>query len=190
MTDEWYKPSHMHGTAVTGIIGARRGNGVGVVGVLNNENVCYVTASVFGDDAESGARQSDVLSAVAWVADQGERGKTNFGATDMLELPAGNSEIFELTTCLFFCPPPHRFLLDSRRRRDQPEPRRSVSFDDGPAPVRGDPGQELARLRRLRQRRHDGPLLPGLVRRGECLPDVVRFRNAHSGPMMYTVRSS
>jgi serine protease len=66
---EWFQPTDIHGTAVAGIIGAVRGNGIGVTGVLNNDNVCLVVARVFASDGQ--AMLSDVLEAVRWVADQG-----------------------------------------------------------------------------------------------------------------------
>ena len=33
---------------LAGVIGATRGNGLGITGVLNNDNVCYIMGRVFG----------------------------------------------------------------------------------------------------------------------------------------------
>jgi subtilisin family serine protease len=66
----WSSPTDNHGTFVTGIISAIRGNGGGVTGVLNNQNVCIMMARVFGSSVPE-ALLSNVLEGVQWVVDQG-----------------------------------------------------------------------------------------------------------------------
>jgi hypothetical protein len=68
---EWSSPNDIHGTFVTGIIGAIRGNGIGVTGVLNNRNVCLIMARVFGGSGSGEALMSDVLEGVQYVVNQG-----------------------------------------------------------------------------------------------------------------------
>lgn len=53
MDEEWSAPTDLHGTFVTGIVGATRGNDMGITGVLNNQNVCFISARVFGTSPRS-----------------------------------------------------------------------------------------------------------------------------------------
>ena len=50
------------------------------MGVLNNENFCFIIARVFGSDVEGAARQSDILEAVTWVAGMNAVSKSWKGA--------------------------------------------------------------------------------------------------------------
>jgi serine protease len=74
-TDEhWYNARRaIHGTHVAGTIGAILNN-QGIVGMIPDNNICYVFARVFGEDGS--ADFSDVLDAVRWaVSSDGGRTK-------------------------------------------------------------------------------------------------------------------
>jgi serine protease len=68
---EWYSPSDSHGTMVAGIIGASRGNGLGVAGVVDGSGICWIIARVFGDSTSGETSISAVLDGVEWAAEQG-----------------------------------------------------------------------------------------------------------------------
>jgi serine protease len=69
---EWYNPTDPHGTHIAGTIGAIGKNNLGVAGMLQDDNVCYLIARVFGDDDKS-TSTSSVVSAVEWLEDQGAK---------------------------------------------------------------------------------------------------------------------
>jgi serine protease len=63
--DHWYDALlAIHGTHVAGTIGAVLNN-QGIVGMIPDNNICYVFARVFGEDGS--ADFSDVLDAVRWA---------------------------------------------------------------------------------------------------------------------------
>jgi Subtilase family len=68
----WNEPADSHGTMVTGIIGAVRNNGVGLVGTLDSSLFCFVVARVFAS-MTANALMSDVLEGMEWAVDQGAR---------------------------------------------------------------------------------------------------------------------
>ncbi len=57
---------NFHGTHVSGIIGAKRGNGVGIDGVANNVQIMAVRAVPDGDE-----RDKDVANAIRYAVDNG-----------------------------------------------------------------------------------------------------------------------
>ncbi len=59
-------PSALHGTHVAGIIGAQRGNGLGIEGVADNVKILVVRAVPNGDE-----RDKDVANAIRYAADNG-----------------------------------------------------------------------------------------------------------------------
>jgi serine protease len=67
----WYNPiRRVHGTHVTGTIGANGLNNVGIQGIVNDGNLCFIIGRVFGESSE-GTRISSIFDAIEWVADQG-----------------------------------------------------------------------------------------------------------------------
>jgi Subtilase family len=68
----WNEPADSHGTMVTGIIGAVRNNGVGLVGTMDSSVFCLVVARVFAS-MTANALMSDVLEGMEWAVDQGAR---------------------------------------------------------------------------------------------------------------------
>jgi serine protease len=69
---EWYNPSDPHGTHIAGTIGAIGKNNLGVAGMLQDDDVCYLIARVFGDNDKS-TSTSSVVAAVEWLEDQGAK---------------------------------------------------------------------------------------------------------------------
>jgi Subtilase family len=71
-TMTWNAPADSHGTLVTGIIGAVRNNGAGLVGIVDSNLFCFVVARVFAS-VTANALMSDVLEGMEWAVDQGAR---------------------------------------------------------------------------------------------------------------------
>jgi serine protease len=69
---EWYNPRDPHGTHIAGTIGAIGKNSLGVAGMLQDADVCYLIARVFGDDDKS-TSTSAVVAAIEWLDDQGAK---------------------------------------------------------------------------------------------------------------------
>jgi serine protease len=69
---EWYNPTDPHGTHIAGTIGAIGKNSLGVAGMLQDADVCYLIARVFGDDDKS-TSTSAVVAAIEWLDDQGAK---------------------------------------------------------------------------------------------------------------------
>jgi serine protease len=69
---EWYNPIDVHGTHIAGTIGAIGKNNLGVAGMLQDADVCYLIARVFGDDDKS-TSTSSVVAAIEWLEDQGAK---------------------------------------------------------------------------------------------------------------------
>lgn len=69
---EWYNPTDIHGTHIAGTIGAMGKNNLGVAGMLQDNDVCYLIARVFGDNDKS-TSTSSVVAAVEWLEDQGAK---------------------------------------------------------------------------------------------------------------------
>jgi serine protease len=69
---EWYNPTDPHGTHIAGTIGAMGKNNLGVAGMLQDADVCYLIARVFGDDDKS-TSTSSVVAAIEWLEDQGAK---------------------------------------------------------------------------------------------------------------------
>jgi serine protease len=69
---EWYNPIDFHGTHIGGTIGAIGKNKLGVAGMLQDDDVCYLIARVFGDDDDS-TSTSSVVAAIEWLEDQGAK---------------------------------------------------------------------------------------------------------------------
>ncbi|MDH7459964.1 S8 family peptidase [Chitinophagaceae bacterium 26-R-25] len=67
-TDDVTGPDATHGTHVAGIIGAVRGNGIGVDGVADNVRLMVVRAVPTGDE-----RDKDVANAIRYAVDNGAR---------------------------------------------------------------------------------------------------------------------
>lgn len=61
-------PSPMHGTHVTGIIGARRGNGIGADGVADNVKIMMIRAVPDGDEYDK-----DIALAIKYAVDNGAK---------------------------------------------------------------------------------------------------------------------
>lgn len=61
-------PDAMHGTHVSGIIAASRGNGIGIDGVSNNTKIMVLRAVPNGDE-----RDKDVANAIRYAVDNGAR---------------------------------------------------------------------------------------------------------------------
>ena len=61
-------PDAMHGTHVSGIIAATRGNGIGIDGVSNNAKIMVLRAVPNGDE-----RDKDVANAIRYAVDNGAR---------------------------------------------------------------------------------------------------------------------
>jgi len=55
---------------VAGIIGASRGNGIGIAGVVDGRTVCWLIARVF-EGTSGEARGDNVLEGAEWLADNG-----------------------------------------------------------------------------------------------------------------------
>jgi serine protease len=69
----WYDPiNKFHGTHVAGIIGANGQNNLGIQGILNDTNFCFIIGRVFGESG-GGTRMSAVFDAVEWMVDQGAK---------------------------------------------------------------------------------------------------------------------
>lgn len=68
----WNEPADSHGTMVTGIIGAVRNNDLGLVGIVDTSQVCFVVARVFAS-MTANALMSDVLEGMEWAVEQGAR---------------------------------------------------------------------------------------------------------------------
>jgi Subtilase family len=82
--DHWYDAQlAFHGTHVAGTIGALANN-VGTVGMIPDNDVCYVFARVFGESG--GADFSDVLDAVRWAI------SSDGGGATVVNLSLGNAD--------------------------------------------------------------------------------------------------
>jgi subtilisin family serine protease len=82
--DDWYNAQlAFHGTHVAGTIGALANN-VGTVGMIPDNDVCYVFARVFGETG--GADFSDVLDAVRWSI------SSDGGGATIVNLSLGNAD--------------------------------------------------------------------------------------------------
>ena len=57
---------------MAGIIGASGQNNIGVQGVINDGNICFMIARVFGESS-GGTRMSSIFEAVEWLVDQGAK---------------------------------------------------------------------------------------------------------------------
>jgi serine protease len=70
---EWYNPIDVHGTHVGGTIGAMGKNNLGLVGMLQDGEVCFLIARVFGDDPDSSTSTSSVVAGIEWLQEQGAK---------------------------------------------------------------------------------------------------------------------
>jgi cell wall-associated protease len=61
-------PDAMHGTHVSGIIAAKRGNGIGIDGIASNAKIMVLRAVPNGDE-----RDKDVANAIRYAADNGAK---------------------------------------------------------------------------------------------------------------------
>ena len=74
MTERFYGcnryegPDAMHGTHVSGIIAAKRGNGIGIDGIASNAKIMVLRAVPDGDE-----RDKDVANAIRYAADNGAK---------------------------------------------------------------------------------------------------------------------
>jgi len=74
MTDRYYGcnryegPDAMHGTHVSGIIAAKRGNGIGIDGIASNAKIMVLRAVPNGDE-----RDKDIANAIRYAADNGAK---------------------------------------------------------------------------------------------------------------------
>lgn len=74
MTERYYGcnryegPDAMHGTHVSGIIAAKRGNGIGIDGIASNAKIMVLRAVPDGDE-----RDKDVANAIRYAADNGAK---------------------------------------------------------------------------------------------------------------------
>lgn len=74
MTERYYGcnryegPDAMHGTHVSGIIAAKRGNGIGIDGIASNVKIMVVRAVPNGDE-----RDKDVANAIRYAVDNGAK---------------------------------------------------------------------------------------------------------------------
>jgi len=66
----WDDPADNHGTMAMGIIGAIRGNGIGVAGIVDGRSVCWLIARVF-ESTSSLAVMSNIIEGVEWAVDEG-----------------------------------------------------------------------------------------------------------------------
>lgn len=70
-TPAWNLPDDDHGTAAAGIVGAMRGNGLGVAGVVDGRTVCWIVARVFKSTG-SNAYMDAVLNGIEWAVEVGK----------------------------------------------------------------------------------------------------------------------
>ena len=69
----WYNPIRkFHGTHVAGTIGATGKNNLGIQGIINDGNICFIIGRVFGESG-GGTRMSNIFEAIEWVADKGAK---------------------------------------------------------------------------------------------------------------------
>jgi subtilisin family serine protease len=69
----WDRPVNYHGTHIAGTIIAQGNNGIGITGVIpNNQNICLLIARVF-DDLMNTQADGYVVNAVEWCVDNGAR---------------------------------------------------------------------------------------------------------------------
>ena len=79
---KWYNPiQNIHGTHVAGTIGAIGGNGKGVVGMVPDNDICYVIGRVFGESG--GAFTSDILNAIRWAVTEQHANVVNLSLSGM-----------------------------------------------------------------------------------------------------------
>jgi subtilisin family serine protease len=57
---------------VAGIIGASGKNNEGIQGVINDGNICFINARVFGEN-DGGTRMSAIFEAIEWLVDEGAK---------------------------------------------------------------------------------------------------------------------
>lgn len=57
---------------MAGIIGASGQNSAGIQGVINDGNICFINARVFGE-SNGGTRMSAIFDAIEWLVDEGAK---------------------------------------------------------------------------------------------------------------------